>query len=362
MSLSLAVVGAGFMGGLHARTVAGGDAATLAAIVDLDEDIGRSAAETYGARWYRTVEDALTDGSIDAYIVALPDRLHVEAASTLLSAGKPVLLEKPMAHSLDGARTIAGAARQGSARLMVGHLLRFDPRYAQAAQAFRAGAAGEVVVVKAGRFAVRDIGVRTNGASSVCFYLGVHDVDALQWITGSRISKVYSRAVSRLMPSLGVHSEDAILSVVDFEDGFCGQLFNGWVRPENSAIQIDGRFELIGTGGTIEIDVRDHGLQISSGNGFSLPDANHWPEVNGIVRGSLAAQTRHFCRALREDTDFVISVDEAMAAVAVNDAILLSLQTGTPQDVTAALHVAEPSGRGASPSMVDNGTQSATTS
>jgi len=333
VTLSLAVVGAGFMGGLHARTVAGGDAAELGAIVDVNETAGRKAADTYGARWYRTVEDALADSSIDAYIVALPDRLHVEATATLLKAGKPVLLEKPLAHSLEGARTIAAAAREGSARLLVGHLLRFDPRYAQAAAAFRSGSAGDAVVVKAGRFAVRDIGVRTNGTSSVCFYLGVHDVDALQWITGSRITRVYSRAVSRLMPSLGVASEDAILSVVDFEDGFCGQVFNGWVRPERSPFHIDGRFELIGTEGTIEIDVRDHGLQINSNDGFTLPDGNHWPEVNGIVRGDLAAEIRHFCRAVREDTDFVISVQEAMAAVAVNDAILRSVESGLPEDV-----------------------------
>lgn len=333
MSPSIAVVGAGFMGSLHARTVAESDSATLAAVVDTDETTGRRAAGRYGVRWHRTVEDALADRSIDAYVVALPDRLHVEAASTLLAAGRPVLLEKPMADTLAGARAIAEAERSGGTRLMVGQLLRFDPRYAQAAAARREGAAGDPVVAKAGRFAVRDVGVRTNGTSSVCFYLGVHDVDALQWITGSRITRVSSRAVSRLMPGLGVRSEDAILSVVDFADGFVGQLFNGWVRPENSPYQIDGRFELIGTGGTIEIDVRDHGLQVNSARGFTFPDGNHWPEVNGLVRGDLAAEVRHFARALREDREFVVSVEEAMAAVAVNDAILRSVASGAAEEV-----------------------------
>ncbi|AXK34471.1 gfo/Idh/MocA family oxidoreductase [Streptomyces armeniacus] len=333
MPLSLAVVGAGFMGSLHARTVAECDTAELAALVDLDETAGRRAAEEYGARWHRTVEDALEDPSIDAYIVALPDRLHVAATSTLLAAGKPVLLEKPMADTLDGARAIADAARRGGARLLVGQLLRFDPRYAQAAEAVRGGAAGDPVVAKAGRFAVRDIGTRTNGTSSVVFYLGIHDVDALQWVTGSRITRVYSRAVSRLMPSLGVDSEDAILSVVDFADGFVGQLFNGWVRPENSAFQIDGRLELIGTSGTVEVDVRDHGLQIGSSKGYALPDGNHWPDVNGRISGDLAAEVAHFVRALRRDEDFVISVDEAMSAVAVNDAILRSVGSGQAEDV-----------------------------
>jgi predicted dehydrogenase len=79
--------------------------------------------------------------------------------------------------------------------------------------------------------------------------------------------------------------------------------------------------------------VRDHGLQINSGTRFTLPDGNHWPEVNGLIRGDLAAEVRHFCHALRTDTDFVISVEEAMSNVAVNDAILRSTESGIPEAV-----------------------------
>lgn len=335
MTLNVATVGAGFMGQLHAKAVADCDIARLTAVVDIDVEAGKRVAEGFGVAHHRTVEDALAAGGIDAYVVALPDRLHVAAASTLLAAGRPVLLEKPMAHSLAAARQIAAAAQAGGARLMVAHLLRFDPRYVGAAKAVADGMVGEPLHAKAGRVANRVIGTRMNGTSSVLFYLGIHDADAIQWVTGSPIRRVYSRAVSKLMPSLGVQSEDAILSVVDFDNGGVGQLFNGWTRPLTDPVGIDGRLEVFGTDGTVEVDVRDHGLSVYGGDGLLLPDALHWPEVNGRTRGDLAAEVRHFVHAVARDEPFVISVAEAMRAVAVNDAILRSVESGVPEDVEA---------------------------
>lgn len=333
MSLNVAVVGAGFMGRLHARTVAESEIANLVAIVDISEDAGRAVAGQYDAAYYRDVAGVLDTGGADAYIVAVPDRLHVEPATALLRAGAPVLLEKPMAHSLDGARQIATAADEGGARLMVGQLLRFDPRYAEAAASVAAGAIGEPLHAKAGRIASRAVGTRMSGTSSVLFYMGVHDADAIQWVTGTPVRRVYSRAVSKLMPSLGVESEDAIVSVVEFEGGAVGQLFNGWTRTEDNPVGIDGRLEVYGTKGVVEVDVRNHGLQIFGTSGYQLPDGLHWPDVNGRIRGDLAAEVRHFVRAVTDGTPFVISVAEAMRAVAVNDAILRSVSSGQPEDV-----------------------------
>jgi predicted dehydrogenase len=331
--LRIGVVGAGFMGRLHAATVHQLDAARLVAVVDLDEQVGRSVAAEFGATYRRTAEDAMAEDGIDAYVVALPDRLHVDATSALLSAGRPVLLEKPMAHDLSAATAIAAAAERGGARLMVGHILRFDPRYVAAAQAVAAGEIGDLLHARAGRIASRLVGTRMNGRSSVLFYLGVHDADAIQWVTGRRISRVYARAVSKLMPSLGVPGEDAILSTVDFADGAVGQLFNGWTRADSDPVDIDGRLEVFGTEGSLEIDVRDHGLRVFGRAGLAVPDALHWPRVNGLVRGDLAAEVRHFVAAVERDEPFVVSVADAMRAVAVNDAILRSVESGRPETV-----------------------------
>ena len=333
MSLNIAVVGSGFMGQLHARTVSESPAANLAAIIDLNEKIGRPSADKLGTAYYRSVSEALKDPSIDAFIVALPDKLHHDASVEILEAGKPVLLEKPMAHTLEVARKIATAAERGGARLLIGQIMRYDPRYAAAAAAVKDGKIGEPLHLMAGRIADRGVGTSMNGSSSALFYVGIHDVDAVQWVTGHRITRVYSRAVSKLMPSLGVESEDAILSIVDLENGAIGELFAGWSRPLDTPVTIDGRLEIFGTEGVLEVDVRDHGLKVYGKDSFELPDALHWPEVNGRIGGDLAAELAHFVDALINDKPFIISVEEAMRDVAVNDAILRSVESGQAEDV-----------------------------
>lgn len=330
--IKVGVVGAGFMGSLHASCVANNPRAQLAAVVDFKSEAGKPLAERYGARYLASVADAL-DAGVEAFVVALPDRAHVATTVEILRAGRPVLVEKPLADTLEGAREIAEAAQDSGGRVMAGHILRFDPRYAAAAEVVRRGDIGEVVHVTAGRFGTRSIGMKLNGSSSVCFYIGVHDVDAIQWITGLPIERVYSRSVSKVMPSLGIDSEDAIFSTIDLRGGAIGTLFNGWSRPDPGPFVIDGRFELVGTEGTLEVDVRDHGLRVLGPDGYRIPDGLHWPEVNGEIAGDLAAEVDHFLSCVSSGAAFVQSIEEAVAAVAVNDAILRSIGTGAPEIV-----------------------------
>jgi predicted dehydrogenase len=321
------------MGQYHAQVVAESDVAALAAIVDLSEETGRRVAGRFGAPFHKHAQDTLSASGADAYIVALPDKLHQETVCQLLGAGKPVLVEKPMAHTLAAAKAMAAAEAKGGGRLLVGHILRFDPRYVEAAAAVRAGKIGEPIHATSGRFTVRDIGKRLNGASSVCFYLGVHDVDALQWISGAEIRSVYSKPVSKLMPSLGVQSEDAIFSTCEMTNGMTGQLHCGWTLPSNIPTGIWARTEVIGTDGIIDLDVRDHGLRVLSRGAWSLPDGLHWPTVNGRIMGDLYEEVRHFVTAVRDDKPFLLTVGEAMRAVAVNDAILRSCASDRSEPV-----------------------------
>ncbi len=346
MSLRVGVVGLGFMGTLHAEVVRTCPLADLVAVVDTDVEMGRRAATQLEARHYRTVEDALAAAAADAYVVALPDRSHADVAVSLLEAGKPVLIEKPLAHSLEAAERIARAERSGGGRLLVGHLLRHDPRYTAAAEAVQAGAIGEPVHAVAGRIASRMVGTRMNGSSSVLFYLGVHDADAIQWVVGSRATAVYSRAVSKLMPALGVDSEDAILSVLDFDDGTIGQLFNGWTRTLDDPASMDGRLEVFGTEGRVEVDSRVFGVDVHRRDGKHAADTFHWPRVRGEIRGNLVTQLEHFVRAVGDERPFAVSVEEAMRAVALNDAILRSVESGRREEVEQVAPVPAPSGPG----------------
>jgi predicted dehydrogenase len=328
----VAVVGAGFMGRLHAQAVADSDVAVLTAIVDTDP-AARAVADAHGASYHDSIEPLVGGRGADAFIVCLPDRAHVETACALLEAGYPVLLEKPIADTLAGARRIAAAARNGNGRLLIAHILRFDPRYARAAASVAAGELGDVVHLSSGRLGVRDLGLRLGGSSSVLFYLGVHDVDLVQWISGRRITRVSAFAASRLMPSLGVEAEDVIVTNAELEDGIVAQLHAGWTLRTDAPSPVNARTTVVCTDGSLEIDVRDHGLRVHSPAGWELPDALHWPQAHGRITGDLAEQLRHFAVAVMRDQPFLMGVDEAVSTAAVNDAILRSVASGEVESV-----------------------------
>src|SRR5207249_12121745 len=124
MRLRVAVVGAGFMGQLHARVVTESPLAQLAAIVDVDRDAADRVASHFGVPYFPSVDSICEDRHVDAAIVAVPDTAHEEPASRLLRAGKAVLLEKAMAHSPGACRRIAAVGQWSPDRLLGGLQLR----------------------------------------------------------------------------------------------------------------------------------------------------------------------------------------------------------------------------------------------
>jgi predicted dehydrogenase len=324
LTTRLAVVGAGFMGRLHAKVIAGSEVASLAAVVDTNP-AARTVADALGAAFHSSIEPLLGSDDVDGFVVCLPDREHVETTCALLDAGHAVLLEKPIADSLAGARRIAAAARLG--RLLVGHILRFDPRYVQAAATVRSGALGDVLHMSSGRLGGQDIGLRLGSSSSVLFYLGVHDVDLLQWISGRRIVRVSSIAGPRM---------DVIVTNAELEDGIVAQLHAGWTLRPDTPSPVNAHTLVACADGALEIDTRDHGLRVHSSAGVQLPDALHWPEANGRITGDLADELRHFAVSIMRDEPFLMDVEEAVSTAAVNDAILRSLETGRPEQVAVA--------------------------
>jgi len=321
------------MGQLHARVISESPLAELAAIVDVDRDTAERLASSFGVASYPSVDSICDDRGVDAAIVAVPDTDHEEPATRLLQAGKAVLLEKPMAHNLDAARRIAEVARSSQSRLMVGHILRFDPRYARAAAEVAEGVVGQPLHVTAGRFTFRDVGTRLAGRSSPCFYLGIHDIDAMQWVTGRRIIRVYARAVGTVSDSSIPPTDDAIFATCELEGGVVGNLQFGWTLPNSFPSGINARLEVVGTMGSVAVDTHDHGLWVVGVGGMTLPDGLHWPETNQRITGDLADEVNHFVLNVCNDQDFLVPVADAVRNVAVNDAIIRSIKSNVPETV-----------------------------
>lgn len=151
--LRIALLGAGRVGRVHARSISANPGAALALVVDPLEDAARSLGDEHGAPWSPDPEDAFGDASIDAVVIGTPTNTHIDMLRRAVDAGKRVLLEKPI--DLDLARVDAAWAEIAPRApfVMVGFNRRFDPSFREVRERV---ASGEIGTLRALRITSRD--------------------------------------------------------------------------------------------------------------------------------------------------------------------------------------------------------------
>ena len=148
--LKLAFVGCGAISEYHlAAAEANSDRIELTAAIDRNRDKARRIADASGAEVFTSFEDALIHGRFDAVDLMLPHDLHESAAIAAFEAGKHVLLEKPMAPTLEACNRIMAAANRAGTVFMMGENAQYWPEVVKAQQLLHAGAIGEVITAHA---------------------------------------------------------------------------------------------------------------------------------------------------------------------------------------------------------------------
>lgn len=328
MKLRIGVIGLGFFGSRHARVYSDHLSADLVGVTDLDSGRAAEVASLTGARAFASHTELLAS-DIDAVSICLPDRHHEEVAIAAAEAGKTILLEKPLAHNAAAARRIVDAVDRNGGRMMVGHILRHDLRYVQVYEAAAPEILGDPIHVRAKRNGIRSTASRLGANSSILFYMGVHDVDAMQWITRSPIVRVYAQK----REVLGSGNEDALYAVVNFANGAIGILDYSWAWPDGLMNGFRSAFEIVGTRSAAELDVADQGLYFVGDTTTTGGDTHLWAEVNGRVAGALADELDHFIKATLRGQPYAQHHHEALDAIPVLDALGESARTGVPVDI-----------------------------
>src|SRR4051812_17264073 len=130
--LRMAVIGVGHLGKEHARIVAGLPDVELVGVVDTNADQARAVAQRVGTQAYSDWRPLL--GRIDAATVAAPTRFHAALATDLLDQRIPVLVEKPLAATLEEAEALVDLSQRQQTILQVGHIERFNPAFEELAK------------------------------------------------------------------------------------------------------------------------------------------------------------------------------------------------------------------------------------
>jgi len=189
-AIRVAVVGVGHLGRHHARILSSLEGARLTAVVDVLPGRAADAARTCGAQAFTDSRELL--GRVDAVTVAVPTERHREVALPFLERGIPVLVEKPMARSLEEADAMIAAARTTGAVLAVGQTERFNP-----------AVAAVMPVVTAPRFIeVHRLGVFPDRSLDidVVFDLMIHDLDIILAMVKSEVASIEAVGVPVLTP------------------------------------------------------------------------------------------------------------------------------------------------------------------
>ncbi len=330
--LGAAVIGLGMMGQRHARVWAELPQTRLVSVCDIMPERAQAVADDYPCMVAASLEQAVNAPGVDIVSVCTDDQAHLQPCLAAATAGKHVLVEKPLATSLGDCDRIIEACENAGVMLMTGHVCRFDPRYVACREAVESGEVGDVVQVFARRNNITASGRRIGSRTSVAYFLGVHEIDLMSWIAGARITRVYSEATSKVLADIG--AEDTILTLVRLEGGAVGCIETCWVIPEGSPNSLDARLEVVGTAGRVAAQVGgEEALEAADGQRARRPDIVYWTEMHGRVQGALANQLEHFADCVSTGTAPVVSPRQARHAVEVAQAMHRSLETGAPVDL-----------------------------
>ncbi len=330
-TLGAAVIGLGMMGERHPRVWAELPQTRLVSVYDIVPERAEEVAVAHGCLAASSLDEALAAPGVDIVSVCTDDQAHLDPCLAAAAAGRHILVEKPLATTGAECDQIIAACDSAGVKLMTGHTCRFDPRYVACRDAVRAGEVGEVVQVFARRNNITASGRRIGPRTSVAYFLGVHEIDLMCWITGARITRVYSEASSKVLAD--IPAEDTILTLVRIEGGAVGCIETCWIIPDGSPNSLDARLEVVGTQGRVAARVGGEPFEAASDTRASRPDIVYWTEMHGRVHGALHDQLEHFADCVRTGADPVVSPRQARHAVEVAEAIHRSLETGAPVDL-----------------------------
>lgn len=323
----IGIVGTGMIGELHALAFAQSPLAELVVVCDSNRERARAVGEKLGVPFvYDSLE--VFNFPIDAVVICLPEHLHFAATIEAIDRGKHVLVEKPLVSDLEeGKQIIQKAKEKPNLKVMVGHILRFDPRYAQARQMVVEGKIGKLSHFYARRNNRITDALRIATRSSPLMYLGVHDLDLMLWCSGSRARRVFALANFEVLKEYGV--PDTILGLIEFENGILGSIELSWILPKHHPGAIDGIFEIVGTKGMIEVRVLDQGLRVISEDGYWMyPDTMHWPILHGYLGGDLHREVEAFLRCIVQNIPVPVTLEEGLEAVRLAIALEESYRKG----------------------------------
>lgn len=276
------IIGSAFVSNIHAEALQEVPGAEVLAVCSPN----KAHAEAFANRWripsfatdYRRL---LERKDIDVVVVGIPNDLHRAVVVAAAEAGKHIILEKPIAHTLDDADDIVKACRKRKVLLGYAETICFSPKYVRARKLVEEGAVGTLYMIKQGE--------KHSGPHSDWFYdversgggaimdMGCHGIEWARWMYGKPKVKSVTAHCQRVVHTRRTQAEDNSVVILEFEGGGIAVIENSWAKPGG----MDDSIELHGTEGVIYCDL----LRGSSMETYSTRGYGYAVEKAGETRG-----------------------------------------------------------------------------
>ena len=335
--IKVGIVGAGIWGETHATILNEHPLAEVVAVCDSNKQKAEAVAAKYNIANAYSDYSELVKCDCDMVSIVTPDFLHADIAVAAANAKKHILIEKPLATTKKDVYRIVEAVEKNSVRAMVDLHNRWSPPFNTAKQALDGGELGEPY---SAYMRLNDIKwVATDmlpwaAKSSILWFLGSHTVDTVNWFFNDLPEYVYSVKREGLLKGLGVDTVDMYMTTLQYRKGGIAQLENGWITPNGNTCINDIKFNLLCTGGKVDIDASSHNLvQINTDQKVYTPDILVKNRVFNQAKGFSYESIRSFVDCLYSGREFGVSLEDAANVSLIILAIMESAQTGRPVKV-----------------------------
>jgi predicted dehydrogenase len=344
-SLRLSVIGAGWIGRKHAERIVASDECELVGICDLSPE-RKSIADELGACWDCDLVAMLERERPDGVVIATPNGSHVAIAETCAQHSAHLLIEKPIADTIENAHRINRAAEAAGVQVLVGHHRRHNPLISETRDVIQGGALGRLVAVSALWTLTKpadyyDIEWRTKrpGGGPTLINL-IHELDSLRFICGE-IDQVYALASSAVR---GFEVEDSLSMTLSFANGVVGSVLASdtaaapWSYEATTGENPhyfhadENCYHFAGTHGSLAFPRMELWQYADEGRrGWHYPLQKTRRQV--APADPLTLQLAHFCRVIRGEESPIAGGRDATRSLAVALAALQSMESRMPVSV-----------------------------
>jgi predicted dehydrogenase len=350
--IKIAILGAGFISEIHCesyhRFVPG---AEVIAVYTRNAEKAQSFAQKHGiSQWYDDLDAIIQLSGADVIDICLPNFLHAEATLKAAAAGKHIIIEKPLAVTLEEADAMISACKKAGVKLMYAEELCFAPKYERVRQMVNEGAIGDIYMLKQSE--------KHSGPHSDWFYdinlsgggvlmdMGCHGIAWFRWMLKNAKAKSVYATMSTVYHKQRTKAEDNSVVIIEFENGVTGVVENSWAKHGG----MDDRSEVYGTGGVVYADLFMGNAAIAyskNGYGYAMEKADTtvgWTFTifEEAFNQGYPQELKHFIDCIQNDKEPLVTGEDGRAVLEIIYAAYASAAQGKKISIPFSPEVVKP--------------------